>query len=351
MVPNERLQCALRSGSSALPIAVAGVTWLLCALPAAAADPVVTTPGIFDPHSTPAQGIVDYSHLVLGICGAIFALVVAVIGYTTIRFRARAGDEAREPPQIYGSNQLELAWTVVPIIIVFVLSLVTVRTILALQIDQRPEGWMPVTAVGHQWWWEFQYPEHGFTTANELHLPVDRATFLDLQSADVVHSFWVPQLAGKTDVIPNHENHMWIEPQQTGLFVGQCAEYCGTQHANMLLRVYVHSNEDFERWAAAEARDAATAPGVDKGRDVFLTTACINCHSVRGTVANGRFGPDLTHLMRRDTLASGSVPNDAGNLKAWVDDPDHLKHGALMPAMGLDDRDLDALVAYLLTLE
>jgi cytochrome c oxidase subunit 2 len=276
---------------------------------------------------------------------------MALIAYTTVRFRARRTDADREPPQIYGSNQLELAWTVVPIIVVFVLSLVTVRTILALQIDERPEGWLPVTVVGHQWWWEFQYPEHGITTANELHLPVDRATFLDLRSADVVHSFWVPQLAGKTDVIPNHENHMWIEPSTTGLFVGQCAEYCGTQHANMLLRVYVHTREDFELWAAAEARDAVTAPGVEAGREVFLGTACINCHTVRGTVANGRFGPDLTHLMRRDTLASGSVPNDPANLKAWIDDPDHLKRGALMPAMGLDDRDLDALVAYLLTLE
>lgn len=324
---------------------------LLTASAAASAEPGIQTPSIFDPRSTPASGIVDYSNLVLGICFAIFVIVMALIAITVVRFRRRPGDDDREPPQIYGSNQLELAWTVVPIIIVFVLSLVTVRTIFALQIDEKPPGWMPVTAVGHQWWWEFQYPERGFTTANELHVPVGRATFLTLQSADVIHSFWVPQLAGKTDVIPNRENHMWIEPQVPGLYVGQCAEFCGTQHANMLLRIYVHTPEDFERWARAEAREAAAVPAAAAGRDVFLTTACINCHTVRGTVANGRFGPDLTHLMSRQTLGAGVAPNDSDHLKQWLIDPDHLKPGALMPAMGLDTQAIDQLVAYLETLE
>ncbi len=330
---------------------IANLVPTLWAQAAAAEDPAIRTPSIFDPSSTPALGILDYSHLVLGICFAIFVIVMVLIAATVVRFRRRPGDDDREPPQIYGSNQLELAWTVVPIMIVFVLSLVTVRTILALQIHERPQGWMPVTVVGHQWWWEFQYPEHGFTTANELHVPVDRATFLTLESADVIHSFWVPQLSGKTDVIPNRENHMWIEPQVPGLYVGQCAEFCGTQHAYMLLRIYVHTAEDFARWAKAEAKDAAVTPGVAAGRDVFLTTACINCHTVRGTVANGRFGPDLTHLMSRQTLGAGVAPNNADHLKEWVMNPDHLKPGVLMPAMGLDARPIDQLVAYLLTLE
>ncbi len=318
---------------------------------AAAAEPAVTTPSVFDPSSTPASGIVEYSRLVLGICLAIFVLVTALIASTAIRFRRRPGDDDSEPPQVYGSNQLELAWTVVPVIIVFVLSLVTVRTILALQVDERPAAWMPVTAVGHQWWWEFQYPDLGFTTANELHVPTGRATFLALRSADVIHSFWVPQLAGKTDVIPNRENHMWIQPTEPGLYVGQCAEYCGTQHANMLLRVYVHAPDEFERWARDEARAAAVDPAAAAGRELFLTTACINCHTVRGTVANGRFGPDLTHLMRRVTLGAGVAPNDAEHLEQWILDPDHLKPGVLMPAMGLDEHGVDQLVAWLLTLE
>ena len=310
-----------------------------------------STPSLFSPSSTPAHGIAEYSHLVLGICLLIFTVVMGLIAVVTVRYRVRPGDDGREPPQIYGSNQLELAWTVIPGIIVFILALVTVRTILALQVEERPEGWMPVTAVGHQWWWEFHYPEHGFTTANELHLPAGRATFLTLQSADVIHSFWVPQLAGKTDVIPNHENQMWVEPERPGLFVGQCAEFCGMQHANMLLRVVVHEEQDFQRWARAQAQDAAALPAVAEGREVFLRTACINCHTVRGTAANGRFGPDLTHLMSRETLGSGMIPNDARNLRAWVEDPEHYKPGARMPAMGLNDRKLDALVQYLASLE
>jgi len=331
--------------------------FLFVAAAASAAEPAIQTPNIFDPSSTPAIGIAEFSHLVLGICAAIFVLVMGLIAVTVIRFRHRPGDDEREPPQVYGSNQLELAWTVVPIIIVFVLSLVTVRTILALQIDEQPPGWMPVTVVGHQWWWEFVYPEYGFTTANELHVPTGRAAFLSLRSADVVHSFWVPQLAGKTDLIPNRENHMWIEPQKPGLYVGQCAEYCGTQHANMLLRIYVHTPEEFERWAVAEARDAADGPAAQEdpaakaGREIFLTTSCINCHAVRGTVANGRFGPDLTHMMSRATLGAGVAPNDAAHLKEWLLDPAHLKPGVLMPAMKLEEKAIDQVVAYLMTLE
>jgi cytochrome c oxidase subunit 2 len=327
------------------------IVLLLSGAAAAFAEPQVTTPSVFAPRSTPASGIFDYSHLVLGVCLAIFVLVTALIAVTAIRFRRRASDDDREPPQLYGSNQLELAWTVVPVIIVFVLSLVTVRTILALQIDERPSGWLPVTAVGHQWWWEFEYPEQGFTTANELHVATGRATFLTLRSADVIHSFWVPQLAGKTDVIPSRENHMWIEPTEPGLYVGQCAEYCGTQHAHMLLRVHVHTPEDFERWARAEARAASEDPAVAVGRDLFLSTACINCHTVRGTVANGRFGPDLTHLMSRETLGAGVAPNDPKHLAQWIVDPAHLKPGVLMPAMGLDEQAVDHVVAYLSSLE
>ncbi len=334
-------------------VAVGATTALTALLPAVvvAEDAAPGSTSVFAAASVPAQGIVEYSHLVIGICAAIFVVVMSLIAFTVVRYRGRPGDDDREPAQVYGSNQLELAWTVVPIIIVFVLSLVTVRTILELQIDEQPEGWMPVTVVGHQWWWEFEYPEYGFTTANELHLPSGRPTFLNLQSADVVHSFWVPQLAGKTDVIPNRENHMWVEPTEEGVFVGQCAEYCGTQHAHMLLRVTVHTPEGFEAWARAQAREASHAQGVEAGRQIFLETACINCHTVRGTVANGRFGPDLTHLMERQTIGAGVAPNDAENLRAWVADPDHLKSGALMPAMGLNDHEIDAVVAYLMTLE
>ena len=168
---------------------------------------------------------------------------------TTVRFRRRAQDDGAEPPQIYGSNQLELAWTVIPILIVLVLVLVTARTIADVQNRPAPPDALHVTVVGHQWWWEVRYPALGLVTANELHVPVSTAsrrqlTFLRLESADVAHSFWVPQLAGKTDLIPNRVNRMWIEPTQVGTYLGNCAEYCGTQHARMLLRVIVHEPDD-----------------------------------------------------------------------------------------------------------
>jgi len=195
-------------------------------------------------------------------------------------------------------------------------------------------------------------------TANELHIPVSdsaarRPTFLTLESADVAHSFWVPRLAGKTDLIPNKTNRMWVEPHEAGTFLGQCAEYCGTQHAHMLLRVVAEPPEQFARWVEQQRQKADTAPAdstAAAGRRTFLRTACISCHTVAGTVATGRYGPDLTHLMSRATIGAGVAPNTRDRLRAWVRNPDDLKHGVLMPAMQLDDEQLDQLVDYLLTL-
>ena len=310
---------------------------------------------IFDPASTPAQAILELSWLVLWICAGIFVIVVGLLTYILIRFRRRRAD-TDEPPQVYGSNQIELAWTVIPLLTVVVLFLVTTRTITAVQNVVPPAEALQVTIVGHQWWWEIRYPALGIVTANELHVPVSDAvdptpTFITLESADVAHSFWVPRLAGKTDLIPNRTNRMWIAPREPGLFLGQCAEYCGTQHAHMLLRVYVEPRDEFERWAAAQRLAAAAVPAAAEGRRLFETTACINCHAVRGTVATGRFGPDLTHLMSRATLVAGAAPMTREALSAWIDDPDRVKPGALMPAMKLDPQSLDQLVGYLVTLQ
>src|SRR5215469_2741305 len=221
--------------------------------PAFAAEAPTGVTNIFKPLSMPAQAIYEISLLPLAICAGIFLVVGGLLAYTIVRFRQRPGDEGQEPPQIYGSNQLEFAWTVIPIVTVFVLFLATARTIYDVQGAAPPPDALNVTVVGHQWWWEIRYPELGIVTANELHVPVSEPgkrapTFMDLRSADVVHSFWVPRLSGKTDLIPNLKNTMWIEPNRTGLFVGQCAKYCGTEHAMMLLRVYVHTREDFETW-------------------------------------------------------------------------------------------------------
>jgi cytochrome c oxidase subunit 2 len=329
-------------------------------LPAAAAlgaEPgVVQTPSILDPAAHTAQAILDYGMLVVGICTGIFVVVGLLIVVTVVRFRARPDDDEREPAQVYGSTQIELAWTVIPVLIVVVLGMVTTREILALQREEAPEDWLEVTVVGHQWWWEYEYPQYGFTTANELHIPVSppedpRPTFLNLQSQDVIHSFWVPQLSWKTDLIPNRTNHLWIDPQETGLFVGACAEFCGTQHAWMLLRVVVESREDFERWVAEQQRPAREDPSVREGREIFERTSCINCHRVQGTAANGRFGPDLTHMMSRDTIGAGVAANNRENLIEWIETPDHLKVGVLMPAMQLERSQIERMVDYLMTLE
>jgi cytochrome c oxidase subunit 2 len=312
-------------------------------------------PSIFRPDSTPADSIFHLSVLVLAITGLIFLVVFGLLVYSVTKYRRRRGDNGREPPQVYGSNQVELAWTVIPVLVVLVLFLATARVIHSIQDAPEPPGTIEVTAIGHQFWWEFRYPALGVVTANELHVPVSdpshpSPTFLTLLSADTDHSFWVPRLAGKTDLIPNHVNHMWIDPHETGVYLGQCAQYCGTQHAKMLLRVYVDSQEQFHQWVQQERESAGTDGAVEQGRRVFETTACVNCHTVSGTVAVGRFGPDLSHLMSRDTIASGAAPNTPENLRSWIQNPDSIKPGSLMPAMKLNDQDLDALIAYLETL-
>jgi len=310
---------------------------------------------IFRPLAQPAQEIKESSMLVLAVCGVIFVVVAGLLLYAIVRFRHRPGDELSEPPQVYGSNQIELAWSILPLLIVLVLIMVTSRTIADIQNRKPPPTAVHATVIGHQWWWEVRYPEFGIVTANELHVPASdghgaRPTFLKLQSADVAHSFWVPQLAGKTDLIPNRENLMWIEPTEPGVYPGNCAEYCGTQHARMLIRVVVQPPDEFERWAKQQ-RSPAIDTSTAQGRTVFFANSCVNCHTIRGTPAQGKFGPDLTHLMSRETLAAGAAPNTADSLRQWIRDPQRSKVGCLMPNMQLTDDQVDQIVAYLQTLK
>jgi cytochrome c oxidase subunit 2 len=313
-------------------------------------------PSIFEPYSTPAESIHHLSHFVLAITGLIFLIVFSLLSYAVVKFRSRVADSEREPAQVYGSTQIELAWTIIPILIVVVLFLATARVIHGIQDAHKPATALEVTAIGHQFWWEFRYPTLGVVTANELHIPVSdparpTPTFLKLLSVDTDHSFWVPQLAGKTDLIPNRVNETWLDPHDVGLFLGQCAQYCGTQHAKMLLRVSVESPEDFDAWVRVQKQPAQQNGKELAGRYVFETTACVNCHTVTGTNATGLFGPDLTHLMSRRTLAAGAADNTKENLRLWIQKPDAIKPGSLMPAMQLSDADLDALVGYLETLQ
>ena len=310
---------------------------------------------IFKPLATPAESVYHLSVLVIAVCAAIFVVVGGVLTFTLVRF-GRNSHDGREPAQVYGSNQIELAWTVIPVLIVLVLTMATARVVLAVQNRPMPPAALRVTVIGHQWWWEIRYQDLAIVTANELHVPVNSAgkpalTFLQLQSADVAHSFWVPQLSGKTDLIPNRTNSMWIDPREAGTFLGNCAEYCGMQHANMLLRVIVQSPPDFEAWATSQRRNAVDEASARASQATFLSLSCVNCHRVSGTTADGTFGPDLSHLMSRDTLAAGAIRNTHDNLRQWIKDPQTIKPGSLMPNMQLNSRELDEVVEYLSSLK
>lgn len=320
---------------------------------------------IFAPVSPQAESIRTLSILVFAITGFIFLVVEGVLIYCIVRSRRRVPGDTSEPPQVYGSKPIEVAWTAAPALIVFILMLVTARSLWEVNVDP-PRSPKPgdrslfVTVVGRQWWWEYRYESYdgktlGFFTANELHVPssergVARPVYLKLTSADVCHSFWVPRLAGKTDLIPGHPNSLSFQAETPGVYVGQCAEFCGTQHANMLLRVVVDPPGEFERWLAHESSPAAEESAAAEGKAAFLAQTCINCHRVRGTPAQGTYAPDLTHLMARKSLASGMVPNSPEELGRWIDDPQTIKSGCLMPAFKLGKADRDRILRYLLTL-
>jgi cytochrome c oxidase subunit 2 len=317
---------------------------------------------------------------VLAISAFIFIVVEGVLLYSVFRFRRRTQTNATEPAQVYGSKPIEIAWTAAPAMIVFVLVLVTARTLWEVKKPppepEEGDKTLYVTVVGRQWWWEYRYDHYDgkpihtvgpdgketdlpVITANELHVPAAPAddpdekkhrVFLTLRSADVCHSFWVPRLGGKIDLIPGHPNRLWFRSDRPGLYVGQCAEYCGTQHANMLLRVSVDPPEKFTEWLNHEKKSAAPDDTANEAQQAFLRQSCVNCHPVRGTSARGTYAPDLTHLMNRETLASGMIPNTPKNLEDWVDDPQKIKKGCLMPAFGLDKRDRDLVLRYLQSL-
>jgi cytochrome c oxidase subunit 2 len=343
--------------------ASAGILTVLFTIPAyaedwgmGAANRQVARGAVFSPVSTPASEISTVAWFVLAITAAIFLTVATLLLYSVVRFRARPGDDQREPPQLYGSNPIEFAWTAIPFLIVIVLVLTTIRTIYDVQAAAEPPDAVHVRVIGHQWWWEFQYPDLGIVTANELHVPLSdpahpTPTWFELESADVAHSFWVPRLAGKTDLIPNKINTMWIDPHQAGVYLGQCAEFCGTQHAMMLIRVVVEPRPAFDQWVAAQRLPAAAPDAPAHGRQVFQENACASCHSVKGTSAHGTYGPDLTHLMSRQTLGSGVATNTPDHLKIWVREPARMKPGVLMPAMNLSASDLDDMVTWMVTLK
>lgn len=320
--------------------------------------PVHAIENIFDPTSAPAETLYRLSILVLAICAGIFVIVAGLLTYAIIRYRRRSPeDDTIEPPQVYGSVAIELAWTVPPILIVLVLALVTARTIGELSGPRPIANNEELRVIGHRFWWEVRYPRYQIVTANEIHVPLDSRTEpgiteLTLESADVAHGFWVPQLNGKSWVVPNYRNQLWIKPYQPGIYLGNCTVLCGAQHANMLIRVIVESRKNYDQWLENQQKGPIADPNVAEGRKEFVENSCGTCHHIRDVGgANGVFGPDLTHFMSRATLGSGVAPNDEPNLRAWLKDPQVLKPGCLMPNMKLDDKEVDLILAYLRTLK
>jgi cytochrome c oxidase subunit II len=298
----------------------------------------------------------DMAHEVLGVYGlitwaslAIAALVFAILGYVLLRFRDRPG--APLPPQTYGRAWLEIAWTIGPAIVLLVIAIPTIQVIFRTQSQAMSRDALEVVVRGYQWWWEFRYPSLDVVTANELHLPAGRRIAFRLEGPDVIHSFWVPKLGGKRDVVPGRPNTIGMIPDAPGEFWGQCAEFCGTSHANMGMRVLIDTPADFDRWVQGQRAPAAEPTGdAAAGKALFAGSACVGCHTVRG-VSAGLLGPDLTHVASRRTLAAGVLPNSPETLVRWVRDAPSVKPGAKMPAFALTDEQARALAAYLTSLK
>ncbi len=308
-----------------------------------------------EPRSDFARELWDLQQLtnVLGV--AVGVLVFAALGYIMFRFRYRSG--MPEPEHIHGSTRLELTWTVIPAILLAIIAVPTVRVIFATQQEPPPNALL-IDVIGWQWWWEFRYPiAEGDTvfTANEIHVPVGTPINLRMTSADVIHSFWVPQMGGKRDLIPNRVNRILFTPEEPGIYIGVCAEFCGESHALMKMRLIAHTPEGFQEWLRNERRPAAEPLPTDSavliGQQLATSGTCAGCHVIRGTPAQiGRLGPDLTHFARRRTLAAGILENNAENLANWLRNPPAMKPGARMPNLNLTEDEIAYLVAYLQTL-
>lgn len=303
---------------------------------------------VLAPASPQAQALSHLIIIALIVCGVIFAIVAALTAWCILRFRD-AGNAA-EPRQVAGNTKLEFSWTLASIAVLVFLFVFTVR---AMGVSDPPADRDPdFTVVAHQWWWEVRYPG-GATTANEIHMPAQTDVLVRIESADVIHSFWVPQLGRKVDAIPGHPNHVWIRADEPGVYLGACSEFCGAQHAWMRIRVVVLTPEKYQRWLTHQATPASIplAESAARGLDLFQKKTCVNCHAVRGINENTRVGPDLTHFASRESLGSGILGNDPANLRRWLQNPQDVKPGCHMPNFHLEDREVDDLVAFIETLK
>jgi cytochrome c oxidase subunit 2 len=316
------------------------------------------SPSVLNPQG-PVAGIQsDLFWVILGIATFIFVAVTGVLIYSIVKFRDRPG--APEARQFDGNTRLEVAWTIAPSIVLFIVLIATIYTLFAIA-QPASASTMHVRAIGHQWWWEFQYEDTSpvVVTGDELHVPVGTVVHVDLASDNVIHSFWIPQLSGKTDVIPGHNNSMWFKADTAGNYRGECGEYCGTQHANMNFVVVADPPDVFAAWQDTQ-KALAIAPVTDQqksGQTLFMHSGCAGCHTINGV--NGQpghpgpiIGPNLTHFGSRQLIAGGVLSNSDANLAKWLADPQGIKPGNdMVIPVQLSQSQIDDLVAYLKSLQ
>lgn len=310
-------------------------------------------PSILDPRGPVAANISELWWLMLFLGTVIFLLVVGLMFFGLFSRRS-----THEPDENQGHRWVILGGIVMPAIVLAIVFLFTIRST-ALTANEAGTGDLIIEVTGRRWWWEINYPEHDVITANELHIPVGVPVELRLTSGDVIHSFWVPQLAGKMDLIPGQENTLIIQANEADRYRGECAEYCGLQHARMQFMVVAQHPDDFNQWVESQ-RQVAQQPEDDlavRGQQVFISAGCVYCHTVQGFNSGDvdrsaiDLGPDLTHLGSRTTIAAGIRANNQGNLSGWITNPHSIKPGVLMPATFLSGEDLQALLAYLASLQ
>ncbi len=306
-------------------------------------------PSPLNPQSPEALAVYHLFLFILGIALLIFLVVAFLVIFSMVRYHYRMGDG--EPPQRFGNTRIEIVWTVIPLAILVIIFIYMLSVMRVTQASATPEP--DLIVIGHQWWWEVQYPKEGFVTANEIHLQVGRKYTVELESADVIHDLWIPQLGDKTDLVPGRSNWMYLQASQPGTYLGTCAEFCGTDHALMHVRAIAQNENDYNAWLKSQEQAPVipTSGDAGKGAALFFQLPCQSCHTIDGTQAKGDVGPNLSHVASRETLGAGSFDNSPGSLTAWLANPQSLKPGNLMPNLQLTNLQISELVAFLETLK
>lgn len=304
---------------------------------------------VLDAAGTGARETLSIWWLMFWLGTAVFVVVLALLWFAV----SRATDSEDTSSKSTRTRMVLIGGIVMPVIIIAIVFIFSTRGLVAIG-DLRGDDSVTIDIVAHQFWWEVSYPDEGFVTANEIHIPVGESVDVRLTSEDVIHSFWVPSLHGKIDVMPGHTTSITLKAEETGTFRGQCAQFCGVQHANMAFLVIAQESEEYRDWTAHQAEPAVAVPddeAIVRGQDIYMSSMCVYCHTVRGTASSGTLGPDLTHLNSRETIGAGILENNRGNLAGWIVDPQEIKPGNHMPGITLTGEELDSLLDYLESLD